>query len=112
MKKDLIFAPIMLLIGMLLFLLRATGMTVHIIISIVGVVTLVAYAIATKKEWKLPALEVLMRVCYGIALITGIVMMKVHGIAALGIAHKAGAALFAVLLVALLVHKLTGKKAK
>lgn len=112
MKKDLIFAPIMLVIGVLLFLLRATGMTVHIIISIVGVVTLVAYAIATKKEWKLPALEVLMRVCYGIALITGIVMMKVHGIAALGIAHKAGAALFAVLLVALLVHKLAGKKAK
>lgn len=112
MKKDLIFAPIMLLIGVLLFLLRATGMTAHIIISIVGVVTLVAYAIATKKEWKLPALEVLMRVCYGIALITGIVMMKVHGIAALGIAHKAGAALFVVLLLVLFVHKLTGKKAK
>ena len=49
MKKDFIFAPIMLVIGVLLFLLRATGMTVHIIISIVGVVTLVAYAIATKK---------------------------------------------------------------
>ena len=112
MKKDLIFAPIMLAIGVLLFLLRATGMTAHIIISVLGVVILVAYAIATKKEWKLPALEVLMRVCYGIALITGIVMMKVHGIAALGIVHKAGAALFALLLVVLFVHKLVTRKTK
>ena len=112
MKKDLIFAPIMLAIGVLLFLLRATGMTAHIAISLLGVVTLVVYTIATKKEWKIPALEVLMRVFYGIALITGIVMMKVHGIAALGIVHKAGAALFAILLVVLFVHKLASKKAK
>ena len=112
MKKDLIFAPIMLVIGVLLFLLRATGMTVHIIISLLGVVTLVVYAFATKKEWKLPALEVLMRVFYGIALITGIVMMKIHGIAALGIVHKAGAALFAISLVVLFVHKLVTQKAK
>lgn len=112
MKKDLIFAPIMLAIGVLLFLLRATGMTAHIIISLLGLVTLVVYAVATKKEWKIPALEVLMRVFYGIALITGIVMMKVHGVAALGIVHKAGAALFAILLVALFVHKLITRKAK
>jgi hypothetical protein len=112
MKKDLIFAPIMLVIGVLLFLLKATGMTAHIIISVLGVVTLVVYAIATKKEWKLPVLEVLMRVFYGVALITGIVLMKVHGIAALGIAHKACAALFALLLVVLFIHKLVTKKAK
>ena len=37
MKKDLIFAPIMLPIGVLLFLLRATGMTAHIVISVIGV---------------------------------------------------------------------------
>ena len=112
MKKDLIFAPLMLVIGVLLFLLRATGMTAHIIISIIGVLTLVVYTIATNKEWKLPVLEVLMRVFYGIALITGIVMMNVHGIAALGIVHKAGAALFALLLIVLFVHKLVTKKAK
>lgn len=65
-----------------------------------------------KKEWKLPALEVLMRVFYGIALITGIVMMKVHGIAALAIVHKAGAALSVLLLVVLFVHKLVARKVK
>ena len=110
MKKDLIFAPIMLLVAVALFLLRATGMTAHIAVSVVGVAVLVAYAVATKKEWKFPALEVLMRVFYGIALISGVVMMKVHGIAAIAIAHKAAAALFAVLLVVLFVKKLRAKK--
>ena len=69
MKKDLIFAPIMLLIGVLLFLLRATGMTAHIVISVIGVLALIAYTVLTKKEWKIPALEILMRAFYGVALI-------------------------------------------
>ena len=110
MKKDLIFAPVMIVIGALLFLLRATGMTAHIAVSVVGVLVLVAYAVATKKEWKSPALEVIMRVFYGIALITGIVMMNVHGVAALAIVHKASAAVFVVLLVVLFVHKLIANK--
>ncbi len=110
MKKDLIFAPIMLLIGVLLFLLRATGMTAHIVISVIGVLVLIAYTVLTKKEWKIPALEVLMRAFYGIALITGIVIMNVHGIAALAIIHKAGAALFMALIIILLTHKLATNK--
>ena len=109
MKKDLIFAPVLLAIGVGLFLLRWTGMTAHMILSVLGLLTLVVYAVATKKEWKLPALEILMRVCYGIALVTGIVIMKVHGIAAMSIIHKIGAALFLLLLVVLLVHKRTTK---
>ena len=112
MKKDLIFTPVMLLIGVALCLLRATGMTAHIIISLVGVAVLIAYAVLTKKEWKIPALEIIMRVCYGIALITGIVMMNVHGIAAVAIVHKVCAILFMALLIVLLVHKAaTNKKA-
>ena len=112
MKKDFIFAPAMLLIGILLFLLRATGMTAHIAISVVGILILGAYTFLTKKNWKIPALEIIMRACYGIALITGIVLMNVQGIAALAIVHKASAALFAVLLIVLFVQKLVaGKKA-
>lgn len=110
MKKDLIFVPLMLIVGVLLFLLRATGMTAHIIISPVGILILVVYAIVTKKEWKLPALEIIMRACYGIALISGILMMKIRGIAAMPIVHKAGAALFVLLLIVLFVHKLLAKK--
>ena len=110
MKKDLIFTPVMLLIGVALCLLRATGMTAHIIISLVGVAGLIVYAVLTKKEWKIPALEIIMRVCYGIALITGIVLMNVHGVAALAVIHKVSAVLFAALLVFLFVHKLIASK--
>ena len=112
MKKDMIFAPLLLVIGILLFLLRATGMTAHIAISVIGIVVMIAYTVLTKKDWKIPALEIVMRACYGIALITGIVIMNVHGIAALAIVHKLCAALFLVLLVVLFVQKLVaGKKA-
>lgn len=112
MKKDLIFTPAMLVIGALLFLLRATGMTAHIVISAIGVAVLIIYAVLTKKEWKLPALEVIMRAFYGIALITGIVIMNVHGIVALAIIHKVSAVLFMALIIVLFTHKaITNKKA-
>ena len=112
MKKDLIFTPAMLLIGVLLFMLRATGMTAHIAISVIGLLVLIAYAVLTKKNWKIPALEIIMRAFYGIALITGIVIMNVHGIAALSIIHKASAGLFMALIIVLLTHKVaTNKKA-
>ena len=110
MKKDVIFTPAMLLISILLFLFRATGMTAHIAISVVGIVVLAAYTAATKKEWKIPALEIIMRACYGIALISGIVIKNVSGIAALTIVHKATAAVFVVLLVVLFVQKLIAAK--
>ena len=112
MKKDLVFAPALLIIGILLFLLRATVMTAHIAISVIGVLVLVVYSILTKKNWKIPALEIIMRAFYGIALISGVVIMNVHGIAAFAIVHKISAALFVVALVALSIHKLvTAKKA-
>ena len=110
MKKDLIFAPIMLVVGILLFLLRATGMTAHIAISVVGVAVLVVYAILTKKDWKLPALEIIMRVFYGIALITGIVILNVQGVVALAFVHKISAILFLALMVVLLASKVFSSK--
>ena len=110
MKKDLIFVPVLLIIGIALFLLRATGMTAHIIISVLGLAALVVYAVATKKQWKLPALEIISRIFYLVALVTGIVLMKVDGVAALPIVHKVSAALFAVLFVVLALQKLLAKK--
>ena len=110
MKKDLLFAPIMLLVVILLALLKVTGLAAHIGIAVVGVLVLGAYTSLTKKTWKIPALEIIMRACYGIALITGIVLMNVHGIAALAIVHKVSATLFAVLLIVLFVHKLAAAK--
>ena len=105
MKKDLIFTPALLVIGVLLFLLRATGMTAHIVFSAIGVLVLIAYTVLTKKEWKVLALEIIMRVFYGIALITGAVVLNVHGIAALAVLHKVSAVLFLALLVASVASK-------
>jgi hypothetical protein len=110
MKKDLIFTPALLVIGILLFLLRATGMTVHIVISVIGVLVLIAYTVLAKKEWKIPALEIIMRAFYGISLITGIVILNIHGIVALAVIHKVSAVLFLALLVVLLVSKAVSNK--
>ena len=110
MKKDLIFAPVMLLVGAALFLLRFTGMSAHIAISVIGILVLAAYTVATKKGWKIPALEIIMRAFYGIALITGIVIMNVHGIVALAIIHKVSAVLFLALVVVLLASKAFSNK--
>ena len=109
MKKDLIFAPILLVVGILLALLKVTGMTAHIALSVIGVAVLVAYTILTKKSWKIPALEIGMRASYGIALITGIIL-KIAYVAVIGIFHKIFAVLFVVALIALFVAKLVSKK--
>ena len=110
MKKDMIFAPAMLLIAVLLFLYSATGLAAHIAISVVGVLVLAIYTSATRREWKTPALEISMRAFYGIALISGVVA-NATDIPAMSVVHKAGAALFVVLLIVLFVMKLiTNKK--
>jgi hypothetical protein len=95
----------MVVVAVLLFMLRATGIKAHIAVSLVGFVLLVCYTLAIKKEWTNPALEILQRVCYGIALITGVVLMNVHGIAAISIIHKISAVLFVILLICAEIHK-------
>ena len=110
MKKDLIFAPILLLVSVALFLLRFTGISVHIAISVVGVIALVLYTVLTKKEWKIPALEIIMRACYGIALISGIVVMNVNSVAVLSVVHKVSAVLFMALIIVLLIAKAALRK--
>ena len=105
MIKKLLFLIPMVIIAVLLFMLRATGVKVHIAVSVIGLVLLVAYTLATKKEWRNSALEILLRVCYGIALITGALLMNVHGIAVVSIVHKISAVLFVILLADTEIHK-------
>lgn len=105
MKKNLFFIIPMVIVAALLFMLRATGLKVHIAVSVLGLVILIAYTLATKKEWRNPVLEILQRVCYGIALITGVVLMNLHGIAVASIIHKISAVLFVILLVVTETHK-------
>ena len=109
MKKDLIFSPALLIVGGVLFLLRFTGIGAHIAVSVVGIAILAAYTVLTKKEWKTPALEIAMRVSYGIALISGIVIMNLY-VAPLAIIHKIFAVLFMALIIATLASKLYSAK--
>ena len=99
MKKNVLFLIPMVIIAVLLFMLRATGMVAHIVLSVAGLLVLIAYTLTTKKDWKCPAIEIIDRLLYAIALITGVVLMNVHGIIAIAIIHKISAVLFAVILV-------------
>lgn len=110
MKKDLVFAPILTLLAASLFFLKFTGIIAHIAISVVGAIVLIVYTVLTKKEWRIHALEIVMRVLYGIALITGIIAMNVTGIMALGIIHKISAVLFLAAIIVVLATKLASKK--
>ena len=105
MKKNVLFLIPMVIVAVLLFMLRATGMKAHIIVSVVGLALLVAYTVATKKDWRKPVLEILQRVFYAVALITGVVLMNVHGVVAVSIIHKISAVLFVVLLACVEIHK-------
>ena len=109
MKKNLMFVIPMVLVAVLLFMLRATGMTAHIAVSVVGLALLVAYAVTTKKNWKCPALEIIQRVCYAIALISGIALKGGCTFVAMPMAHRIGAVLFVVLFAAAEVHKAVKK---
>ena len=105
MNRNRLFVVAMVIVSVLLFLLRTTGMTAHIAVSVLGLVIMIPFTLKTKSEWTKTPLEVLMRVMYLIAIVTGGVMMKVHGVAAVGIVHKVCAALFVVLLLALYIPK-------
>ena len=105
MNKNRIFLISMALVSVLLFMLRMTGLAAHVIVSVAGLAVMIPLTLQTRKEWKIPALEVIMRAMYLVAVITGGMLMKLHGVAALGIVHKIGAALFAVLLLVLYIPK-------
>ena len=105
MNKNCAFLLAMIVVSVLLALLSVTGLVPHIIVSVVGLAVMIPYTLKTRKEWKIPALEVIMRVMYLVAIVTGGILMKVAGVAALAIAHKIGAAIFMVLLLVLYIPK-------
>lgn len=105
MNKNRIFLLSMLVVSILLFLLRVTGLTPHIVVSVVGLAVMIPLTLMTKSEWKHCALEIILRVLYLAAIVTGGMLMKMHGVAALGIIHKISAAGFLLLLLALYIPK-------
>ena len=109
--KNKIFLVVMLVISALLFLLRMTGMTVHIVLSLIGVAALVADVVFSRKDWKSPALAIILRVLYAVALFSGVVL-KVIYLPLVSIAHKVSAAAFAVLLLVMYIPAFFKKEQK
>lgn len=109
MKKNLIFLVSMLCVSVALFLLRFTGMTAHIIVSVLGLAIMIPITVLTAKDWKCPPAEIIMRAMYLIAVVSGGVLMRVYGVPALGLAHKISAVLFVLLLLVLYIPKLIKK---
>ena len=109
MKKDLMFLVSMIVVSVLLFLLRFTGLIPHIIISVIGLLLMIALTIKNTENWKIPALEIVMRVLYFVAIVSGGLIMKIHDVSMLSIAHRVSAVLFVVLLLVLYIPKLIKK---
>ena len=100
MKKASLICSIVILIGAVgLVLFKVTGLTPHIIISVITLVAMLACMIVEKKNWKIPVVEVLYRVFYLIALISGFVVSSGSAAVAISVVHKIAAALFAVLFI-------------
>lgn len=109
MKKDLMFLVSMIIVSVLLFLLRFTGLIPHIVLSVIGLLIMIALTVKNTENWKIPALEIVMRVLYFVAIVSGGLIMKLHNLPALSIVHKVCAVLFVVLLLTLYIPKLIKK---
>ena len=78
MKKNLFFLISMIIVSVLLFLLRYTGLVPHIVVSVIGLVLMISLTVKNTKSWKIPALEVIMRIAYFVAIVTGGLIMKIQ----------------------------------
>ena len=98
MKRVNIISFIAILLSFVgLCLLRFTGMTAHIIISVIALAVMIICTVADRKNWKIPALEIAYRAAYFITLISGVVMVTASVPAFVGIVHKIIAAVFVIL---------------
>ena len=108
MKKNLIFLISMIIVSILLFLLRFTGLVPHIIVSVIGLVLMISLTVKNTKSWKIPALEIIMRFAYFVAIVTGGLIMNFQN-PALSITHRIGAVLYVILLLVLYIPKVIKK---
>lgn len=109
MKKNLIFLISMIIVSILLFLLRYTGIVPHIVVSVIGLFLMISLTVKNTKSWKIPALEVIMRFAYLVAIVTGGLIMKIHNVPMLSIAHRISAVIFVLLLLVLYIPKVIKK---
>ena len=115
--KTIIFTVVMAIISALLFLLKTTGMNIHILLGILGFVVTVGYTLMIKKDFKKLSKisvvsEILMRIFYAVALISGFMLKVIEERAVVAKVHKIAAVIFTILLVVISIKKLLAKKQK
>ena len=99
----------MIIVSVLLFLLRYTGLVPHIVVSVIGLVLMISLTVKNTKSWKIPALEVIMRIAYFVAIVSGGLIMKIQNVPMLSVAHKIGAVIFVILLLIIYIPKVIKK---
>lgn len=105
------------MVSILLFLLKFTGMNIHIFLGIAGLILTIVYTLMIKKDFKeytktSVVIEVLMRVFYAIALISGFLLKIIEVKLIVAKVHKIAAVIFSILLLITSIKKLMAKKQK
>lgn len=111
MIGTILYTIIMLIISVLLFALKFTGMKIHIVLGILACIITIVYTLLIRKEIKEYSkksivIEVAMRVFLAIALITGFLLKPFGTIVFISIIHKASAVVFAILLLLVNIKKI------
>ena len=115
MIKTILYTIFMIIILILLFLLKVTGMKLHIVFGILALIITITYTLLIRKNLKEYSkksiiMEILMRICLAIALITGFLFKPFGTVFVISIIHKIAAIVFTILLLAININKIFIKK--
>ena len=115
MIKTILYTIVMLIISILLFLLKFTGMNLHIALGILALIITIAYTLLIRKDLKKYSkrrliMEISMRFGLAIALISGFLIQQFRTILVISFIHKIAAIVFTILLLTININKIFIKK--
>lgn len=115
MIKTILYTIFMIIISALLFLLKITGMKLHIALGILALIITIIYTLLIRKNLKEYSkkslvMEIVTRICLAMALISGFLVQPFRTILAISIIHKIAAIVFTMLLLVININKIFIKK--
>ena len=115
MLKTILYTISMIIISVLLFSLKITGMKMHIVLGLLALIITIVYTLLIRKSLKefskkSIVKEILMRVCLAIALISGFLLKPFGTVLVISIVHKIAAIVFTMLLLVININKIFIKK--
>lgn len=91
LKKILFyFIPMGVVVGVLMTV-KSTGIVFHIAAAMAGAGILIFNTIKTRKEWRVPVIEIIFRSLYVVACISGVVAMFMQDGVVVSLIHKVSA---------------------